>query len=252
MRRPERQKLTPAMAAMVFSIWRRSLGLTDKLPRLYDFPWWSSTRASAPPTRSRFGTGPIRFLIPATRTEIGPGDRGARRAGRKLFQEVFFTDAEDRAPLAGFARLSPTTSRVGVMAETDVRLDASLSSGAGEHLGTCTSSAYALGGEDFVTGGFDLHVELADGLAAGRRDPDRRYDPLLSDAAVESVLGLPPEPPSQAVHGGCGRLVDRHLGQEAVGAMKFRILDGVPEDFDVSPNWRGKQYAMGYGRGKRA
>ena len=49
---------------------------------------------------------------------------------------------------------------------------------------------YEYAGERFTTGGFDLHVEVAQGLA--RRVAVtliKGYDPFLSDAAVKSVLG---------------------------------------------------------------
>ena len=254
MRAPERQKLTPAMASMVFSIWRRSMGLTDKLPRLYDFPvveFADDFRADA--IDSEFDSDGMRLIIVATRTEIGPEDKGQKREGRKLFQEVFFTDEDTAGYLTGFeAPVGHYFPDGSYMTATDVRLGASLFQAVRASISDMYFvEPYLYDGERYTTGGFDLHVEVAQGMA--RRiavTMIKGYDPLMSDAAVKSVLGYRL---NQRLKISTGLEVDWWVDitdKDDWGPMKFKILKGVPEDFDEFVELAHQQYAMGYCRGR--
>jgi hypothetical protein len=254
MRTPEQRKITPGLASMAFSIWRRSFGFTDKVPRLYDFPVVSfPDDFEADFINSDFGAEEMRLLIVATRTEIGPEDKGQTRAGRKLFQEIVFTDPDTARYLADFeAPVGHYFPDSSYMIDADVRVGATLFDAVRASISDMYFvEPYLYQGERYVTGGFDLHVELARGMArevavtwiAG-------YDPILSDAAVESVLGYRLNQRLRLSTAGYADWWIDISDKKDWGEMKFRILQGVPEDYETFLDLARQQYEMGYCRAR--
>jgi hypothetical protein len=100
------------------------LPFNDRVPDLFDGPLLAMPKEFVAPTLNKpFLTSGIRAVIIASRMHFNPEDVGTPRDGKKLLQEVFFTDEETAGLLKGLqSEIGTNFPESSVMQHTDVVL----------------------------------------------------------------------------------------------------------------------------------
>jgi predicted acylesterase/phospholipase RssA len=116
--------------SIFYGLWNVSkfvldrLPFNDRVPNLFDGPLLAMPKEFVAPTLNKpFLTSGIRAVIIASRMHFSPEDVGNPRDGKKLLQEVFFTDEETAGLLRSVqSEIGTNFPESSVMQDTDVVL----------------------------------------------------------------------------------------------------------------------------------
>jgi len=269
---------SPAFFRVLRSATVEDTGLGAVLGRLWSLNWhqwfgdrvpdvFNGTLVSLParvpvPVLDRpFGASGIRAVIVAARVKFQPAEVGNPRNGRKLYQEVFFTDAETAGDLGGFdspiARLFPESAVGGA---TEVIRDRH----PGEAARVSITDPFYLNpvalddGHYYLTGAIDLYpVEVAQRLAKRILMPfPSGFKSFAERKAIKNTFDYDNTRRLQYVTGGsvarwidisdADRLYAEHGFDPRFHVWSLSVKSGVPEGYEEYR--RAVQAQWAYGR----
>lgn len=206
------------------------------------------------------GSSGPRYIIQASKALFKPLDSGRLRGMAPLFQQVYFTDSETSAALAGFKspvrQIFPTAS---VTEDIEIRSDVTtLQAMRGGISDPFLINPGEIGGEYYFTGAIDLFpMELAHELADEviSTYPVELYQGF-QDLAVESAFGF--KQTDRALHAIQDTQV-KWIDMADIDDVNFEpkarfilIMNQVPKTLKDFGDGIQKQYDFGYSRAKEA